>query len=660
MSAIFGTYNFENTPVITSQIEAMSNILSHRGSNENRIWIDKSIGLGNRMCWTTPESFHEKLPKTSENGNFTITADARIDNREDLFKQLEIHQYKDEVITDSEIILLAYQKWGERCPEKLLGDFAFAIWDKSRNSLFCVRDHFGVKPFYFYKSEKLFAFATEIKAFFCLPEITRILNEEMVANYLISNFEDKSATFYQNILRLPPGCSLKIANGNLTKRTYFELDLNRELPSLSNEEYAEGLREIFTEAVRCRMRSNGPIGSKLSGGLDSSSIACVARDLLQSENNQKLPTFSMVYDRLKECDERKYIDLILAQGGFDSHLILADNHSPLKNLEAISWHTDSPVIGPGFSSAWEFNKSIVNSGVKIIFDGHDGDNAVSYGYNYLDELAQDGKWFELARQAKGLSEVFLMSRRKIVTDYFDHYRWRPFLKKHPKAKILQRIGRRLSHPKSSLPTVTNFSIMSNLVNKDFAERVNLTEKYSSAKKSLINRSRTAREFHYYSITSGGQSFALEQCDAFAAAFGIEVRYPFWDKRLIEYCLALPGEQKCNEGWNRIVMRRAMKNILPDEVCWRKNKTDFTPSIIDGIIYDKQETLRKIIDSKIDNNNYFDNKTLSETYRKLNSEITNKNDMNSNKTVREFWEIASLFSWLQSLPAKGNYKEVSVM
>lgn len=660
MSAIFGTYNFENKQVSSSQIEAMSNILSHRGSDETGIWTDKTIGLGHRMNWTTPESIHEKLPKTFHNGNLTITADARIDNREYLLKQLEIHQYKDEIITDSELILFAYEKWGEQCSEKLLGDFAFAIWDKNKNSLFCVRDHFGVKPFYYYASEKLFAFATEIKALFCLPEINRVLNEEMVANYLINNFEDKSATFYQNILRLPAGCCLRVNNAKVTKRTYFELDPNRELSSLSNEEYAEGLREIFTEAVRCRMRSNQSIGSMLSGGLDSSSIACVARDLQQSKNGQKLPVFSIVYDRIKECDESKYIDVTLAQGGFNSHLIAADNHSPIKNLEAISWHTDSPVIGPGFSSAWEVNKSIVETGIKVIFDGHDGDNAVSYGYNYLDELAQAGKWFKLAKEAKGLSEVFSMSQWEIVNEYFDHYRWKPFLKKHPKAKIIQRISRRLSQQKISPPSVTNFAILSNLVNKNFAERINLNERYRSAKKSPINLSRTAREYHYNSVTSGGQSFALEQCDALAAAFGIEIRYPFWDKRLIEYCLSLPGEQKCSQGWNRVVMRRAMSKILPDKVCWRKTKTDFTPSIIDGMIYDRQEQLKNILVSRIDNDEFFDNKSLSEMYQKLKSQPINNDDMNSRNTIREFWGIASLFSWMQSLPTKGRYKEVSVM
>lgn len=660
MSAIFGTYNFETKPISSTQIGAMSNSLSHRGNDDVRIWTDENVGLGHRMMWTTPESLHEKLPKTTYFSNLTITADARIDNREDLIKLLGIPQYQDEVITDSDIILSAYEKWGEQCPEKLLGDFVFVIFDKKRNSLFCARDHFGVKPFYYYSSANFFAFATEIKALFCLPEIERILNEEMVANYLVGNFQDKSQTYYQNIFRLPAGNSLKISGKNFTKNCYFELDQNRELRLGSNEEYAEGLREIFTEAVRCRMRSNQKIGSMLSGGLDSTSIACVARNLLQKENGSDLPTFSVVYDRIVECDERKYIDSVLAQGGFNSHLIPGDNYSSINNLERISWHTDSPVIGPGFSSAWESNQNIVSSGVKVVFDGHDGDNAVSYGYNYLNELADAGKWIKLAKEAGELSDVFSMSRWEILKDYFEGFWWKPFLKKNPKAKIIPRIWRRLTPRKVGVTEPTNFSIMKNLINEDFAERINLGERFRSVQKSAVNLSKTAREFHFHSVTAGGQSFALEQSDALAAAFGLEIRYPFWDKRLIEYCLALPGDQKCHQGWNRVVMRRAMNNILPKEVCWRKTKTDFTPSIIDGMISDKQKILKNLLVSRLDKEKFFNHKNLSETYQKLISNPTKNVDLNMRKTFREIWGIASLFSWMQNFPKQRRYKEVSVM
>lgn len=648
MSAIFGIYNLDNKYVSPSQIEAMSNILSHRGNDRNGIWVNKTVGFGHRMLCTTPESLYEQLPKSIHNDDLVITADARIDNRTDLIKQLGITESKDEVVTDSDIILLAYEKWGENCPEKLLGDFAFAIWDKRRNFLFCARDHFGIKPFYYYATETLFAFATEIKALFCLPEVARKLNEDMVADYLVNNFEDKSATFYKNILRLPSGCSLKVSERNTSKFTYFKLDPDYELSSLSNQEYSEGLREIFTEAVRCRMRSNNPIGSMLSGGLDSSSIACVARNL-QLETNKSLPVFSIVYDRIKECDERNFINLTLAQGGFEPHQIPADTHSPIKNLEVISWHTDSPLIGPGFSSTWEVYKSIIKTGIKVIFDGHDGDNAISYGYNYLDELAQSGQWLKLAREARGLHKVYSMTQWEIMKEFFVQYRWRPFLRKYPRAKILQRISRRFSGRKQNSPQNTEFAILSSLVNEDFANRVNLSERYNSAKKSPIMTARTSREYHYNSVTSGGQSFALEQCSALAAAFGIEVRYPFWDKRLIEYCLSLPGDQKCNKGWNRIVMRRAMNKILPSQVCWRKNKTDFTASFIDGVVYDKQERLKKVLVSGVDNDEFFNNKILSEMYHNLNSKPLDSDDLETRTVIREFWGIASLFSWLQHAP-----------
>ena len=392
MSAIFGFYNLDGKPVALSLLEQMSDTLAHRGADDKGVWSDEAVGLGQRMLWTTPESLHEKLPMVSDECSAVITCDARLDNRAELIPQLSFSNKPIKDITDSEIILKAYANWGEDCLSKFIGDFAFVIWDKRGKRLFCARDHFGVKPLYYYASEKCFAFASEIKALFQLAEVPRDLNEGMIADYLIGNFEDKSATFYQKVMRLPPAHSLTVQIGETRRHCYYSLDASRESPSRSNEEYSEGLQEIFTEAVRCRMRSAMPLGSMLSGGLDSTSIACVARNLLKTQGKELLPTFSLFYDRVKECDEREYINFVLAQGGFEPHFTPGDDHTPLSNLQTICWHTDRPVLGRGGASMWELYKTISDTGVRVVFDGHDGDSAVSHGYKYLDELAQSNRW----------------------------------------------------------------------------------------------------------------------------------------------------------------------------------------------------------------------------------------------------------------------------
>ncbi len=329
MSAIAGIYYLDNRPVDRADLVKMTDILAHRGPDGSNVWSEGAIGIGHRMLWTTPESLLETLPLVNETGELVITADARIDNRDELIEALELTQRPAEKITDTELILAAYERWGEECPEHLLGDFAFAIWDGRKQELFCARDHFGVKPFYYYCSDKIFIFATEIKALFCLHEVPRQLNEVKVGEFIVSNFDDTTNTFYQDILRLSPANSLRVSYTGTRLHSYWSLDFSHEIKLDSDEEYAEAFRKIFTEAVRCRLRSAFPIGSMLSGGLDSSSIACVAKNLLSETGDTPLPTFSAIFDKVTECDERSFQNAVLSQGGFEPHYFHADQVGPI-------------------------------------------------------------------------------------------------------------------------------------------------------------------------------------------------------------------------------------------------------------------------------------------------------------------------------------------
>jgi asparagine synthase (glutamine-hydrolysing) len=176
VSAITGIFHPDGRPVERATIERMVATLTHRGPDGSGAWSAGPVGLGHQMLWTTPESLHERLPFTTDRGDLTITADARIDNSDELIAVLRI---RDRQITDSQVILAAYERWGEDCPKHLIGDFAFAIWDARRQALFCARDHFGVKPFYYHhRSGRLFAFGTEMKAFLCrMPWVNGVIKE---------------------------------------------------------------------------------------------------------------------------------------------------------------------------------------------------------------------------------------------------------------------------------------------------------------------------------------------------------------------------------------------------------------------------------------------------------------------------------------------------
>ncbi len=403
MSGIAGIYYLDDRPVDRADLERMVDILAHRGPEGADVWCEGFVGLGHRMLWTTPESLLEQLPLKDRTGNLILTADARIDNRDELISALSLNDRPAEKITDSDLILATYEKWGDRCPEKLIGDFAFAIWDGRNQKLFCARDHFGIKPFYYYyQPGKVFVLASEIKALYTLPSHPRRINELREAEYLL-NILEKANTFYQDIFRLPAGHKMTVTHKSIKLCSYWSLDPSRELRLGSNNEYAEAFSEIFTESVHCRLRSAYSIGSTLSGGLDSSSITCAASKLLLHNGNQPLHTFSTVFDEIPECDERSFINAVLVQEkeNLIPHYINGDHLSPLTDIDRVLWHQDEPFFAANLFLYWNLCRSVKSSGVRILLDGLDGDTVISHGMGYLTELASTGKWFSLTKELIG-------------------------------------------------------------------------------------------------------------------------------------------------------------------------------------------------------------------------------------------------------------------
>lgn len=616
MSAIAGIYYLDTQPVERIDLQRMVDVLAHRGSDSTGIWSKGSIGLGHRMLWTTPESLHEQLPLVSQNGDLVITADARIDNRDELIALLGLTD-RPLAITDSQVILAAYNKWGDRCPEKLLGDFAFAIWDRRRQKLFCARDVMGVKPFYYYRSNRVFIFASEIKALFCLPEVPRQLNELKVAYHLMPLFEDQAITFYENILRLPAAHSITVGREKTQVQLYWSLDPTREVRMHSDQDYAEAFREIFTQSVRCRLRSAFPVGSTLSGGLDSSSIACTARGLLGS--GQSLHTFSAIFPNSPKedrrwLDERRYIEAVEAVGGFASHHVHADCLNPLVKL---LWHDDEAVPAPNLYMHQALYSAAHQQGIRVFLDGIDGDSTVSHGWGYLRELTFTGRWKTL------FTEVTAIARR------YQSPRWR-FLWKYGLKPLIEPLWQ------WHQPTWR----INPIISPAFAQRVGLTE---CAQALLSNRSsptRTARQEHWLGLTTGLHSYALELIDKGAATSSLEARYPFYDRRLMEFCLALPPEQKLHGGWTRLVMRRAMTDILPPKVQWRVHKANLGSNFKRRLLEYERDTLEQIINEPKIIEPYIDVPRLLVAYQRYTSQ-----PLQSKQDVTTIFATVTLALWL---------------
>ncbi len=596
MSGIIGIHQAPNTgdglQVLEPILERMAATLAHRGPDGQSFWVQEheaacaGVALGHLALHATPEAHQETLPLRSAQGDLVLTCDARLDNRDELIEELspELAQVLGEphpvLIADSALILAAYGRWKGACAAHLLGDFAFAIWDCGTEQLFCARDHVGVKPFYYFHQGGLFAFASEIKALFEVPGVERRVDQERIAKYLMVAFDRFDDTAFEGILRLPAAHTLTLSRGKVEIERYWDIKAVPMLRGLSDREYEERFRSVLFEAVCCRMRAphGNTVGGFLSGGLDSSAVMCVAREVQkqQGRGDEKLPVFSAIFDEVPECDERPFIEPVLKMGGLEPHWIQGEKRSPLMNLERVLWHTDEPVLGPNLCSAWTHYKPVREAGVRVLLDGHGGDETVGYGLPLLAELVQGHKWSELWRELKALEHNgFLeggLSAAQIMRRSLEHSLTPLRLVRRLKNGLARRVQGRNGASSQSVEKAP----WKVLLNEEFAAGVGAEAMQRKCHSEEPRNIDGDRRFNEKTLSAPLQTLAFEELNKAAAANGVEARYPLWDKRLVELCLSMPPEQKLRQGWTRSILRRSLEGVLPREVQWRGSKVDFTP------------------------------------------------------------------------------------
>ncbi|HET6360504.1 MAG TPA: lasso peptide isopeptide bond-forming cyclase [Gemmatimonadota bacterium] len=591
MSAVAGLFFRDGRSTEPVQLDRMLSPLAHRAPHGSWLWNEGPIGFGGALLKTSSVVVTGPIAR-SEEGGLVIVADARIDNRREILDSLDLRPNSSE-LTDEQVILRAYRTWGADAPRHLVGDFAFAIWDRDRQTILCARDPFGVRPFYYHLSDRVFAFASEIKALLTLPEVPRQLDEIQVAYYLDNFLDDPERTFYRGIRRLPAAFSIEVSPQRVRTDRHWQPEPAREVHYPTQDQYADAFREIFLEAVRCRLREADPVGAALSGGLDSSSVVRAARLLLPP--TQAMHAFSAVFPGLPDAerslgDESEYIKEVAAVDGIVSHRIAVDRISPLADYDRVMRHLDSPPLAFNLYVHWAMFEAAQREGIHVFLDGTDGDSVVSKGFERFIDLANDGRWTDMVREAQALTD-----RHGAVRSWFPNHlvypqllrlaqtgRWRSWWRgTREVARGLNRSRRKILL-RSSVGTFlpqrivgryrewkANGDSWSPLIRKDFADRTRVAER----ERALLPNAwaHSAREDHARVLSLPRYQFAMELIGGEAAAFGIETRYPFFDRRLVEFCIAIPPEQKLADGWTRLIQRRGMEGILPPSVQWRMTK-----------------------------------------------------------------------------------------
>lgn len=574
MSGVAGVYYRDGDGVDQTELEAFSRSLAHRAVDGSSTLEEDPIGFTHQQFHTTPEAVHEELPR-AEHG-LAITADARIDNRDDLLSRLSLRDCS-EVVTDSDIILEAYREWGIDAPNELVGAFVFAIWDADAERLVCARDHTGLRPLYYSLDERRFLFASEPGGLLSRDDVPNTADEVRIGDYLSRTVQDRERTFYSEIKRLPPATTVTITADDVSKSRYWELDTEREIELDSDEAYARAFREHFEEAVRCRLRTDGPVGTFLSGGLDSSSVTCVANEYLR-ERGVAHETFSVVFDEVPESDEREFIEPVLRECTVRSTFVKCDDTGPLTGVREMLDATDEPFTAHALYLHWELYRSVADADIDVVLGGYGGDITVSYGLRRFVELALDMDLVELKSELSAFASMFDRSTR----DVFVGYVLSPLLPDSIKDvwHTLRRDGQS-----------TEFGPM---LDEDFVDDIGLKQRRERIETGRTV-AKTERERQYRALEDGVTVADIETVNKVSAVHSIDHRHPFLDKRLIEFCLALPADQKLRNGWSRYVLRRAMNQYLPSEVQWRKWKTSYTKAFRRNLRECNEGELREAIE-----------------------------------------------------------------
>lgn len=579
-------------------------------------WHDGPVALGHGHFRVLPEESQEHQPLID--GNIVLTADIRLDNRTELGRGLALAPEQLTGMSDARLLMHCYRRWGIKCLPRLLGDFAFVLWDGDRRMLFAARDPLGERNLCHTVLGQTHLVASDIANLRGHPEFVPLINEDKIGAYLAGIRDDAQETYYQNVNYLLPGHVLSIDTNGARIWSYWNIEPNRSVRYQREEEYADHYIDLLTEAIRCRLRSNGPIGVSLSGGLDSSAVAALAAPIINDGLGARLHSFSYTFDELASCDERQFIDLLVQRFPISPQYLNSDDKWPLKDLEEWPVSPDVVLADVFASLPATVMKAANQTGVRILLTGYYGD-VLFTGANYWAlDLARQGRFGELA---------------KMTATNFRGLRWRrSFLQFGLRRLIPVEVSQAYRRKRPRLPRLVAPGIADELV-----ARTNLLERLSPRD---LSRSDWApglwERYQTLSPTLHSQGYASVRYQY--NRHGIELMQPYYDRRLVEFVMAVPAYVLGGPDTDRRLHRVAMKGILPEEIRLRRNRTIFVPLVQRGLGEREWGKVQRLLTKpQVVERGYIDANWLR-------SRLETGWDQSADSTM--LWYVLSLELWLQ--------------
>lgn len=542
----------------------MTDAIAHRGPDGEGVWSNKknTVHLGHRRLSIIDLSSRAAQPMSFAN-RYQIVHNGEIYNYIEIRTFLQNKGYQFSTQSDTEVILAAYDFWKEKCLQQFDGMFAFAIWDEKEEKLFAARDRFGEKPFYYYEDEANFIFASEMKALWAIG-VDKKVNDKMLLNYItlghVQNCVDKEQTFFDDIYSLPPSHYLTYApsSGQLSAITKY-WSLNKEMKiDIAADDAVEKFTELFTSSVKRRLRSEVAVGTSLSGGLDSSSIAYTINQLQKNSGKDaavQLQSFSAVFPGF-ENDESKYIQAVSANLNIVNYQVHASAADLLRDFEKLCYHQEEPFQSSGIFAQYKVFELAKQHHVKVLLDGQGADEILAGYPRYIHWFLQE----VLSRHKLGATQIERRAFRKNNQPF--HWDLKnmlaAFLPSHAAMQLEKREYRKtISHPD---------------ISEDFLGLLKHQE-WVGIHKPIVTK---LNDILHFNITEMGLEELLRFADRNSMAHGCEVRLPFLNHELLEFVFSLSSQLKMHEGWTKFLLRNAMDKKLPDEIVWRKEKVGFEP------------------------------------------------------------------------------------
>ena len=601
MCGIAGQFALNGEDADATLVGAMAERLAHRGPDGEGTFFSGPIGLAHRRLAIIDLSGGGRQPMGSEDGMLQIVFNGEIYNYREIREELFAAGHRFASATDTEVILHAYEEWGRDCLARFNGMWAFALWDGRRRELFCARDRLGVKPFYYTVTDGSFLFASEIKALRVHPGVGRRPNDRMLSTFLAWGVADHTKeTMYDGVFQLPPAHTVVVsAEGVGEPERYWDFAMSGAPGGADDEAAARSVRALLTDAVRLRLQSDVPVGTCLSGGIDSSTVTALINVLLQAESpesvGERQKTFSVSFDDPR-FDESRYIDTVVAATDVASCRTTPGTDGLWEDIERLLYMQDEPFASLSIYAQYCVMR-LASSEVKVVLDGQGADEQlggyIAYQAPYIRGLLRRGNVLAALREGVGSAR-----------HHRSFFSWAA-------AQSRVRSERR------------------GLLRGDAPEVL----RYAGSFEEVLKRE----------VTASNLPLLLHWEDRNSMAFSVEARVPFLDYRLVEHLAALPLDQKIRGGVTKYVLRQAIRGLVPDAVRCRMDKMGFvTPEEV----WMKSELAPRVLDLFLApgfrERPYWDAERVLENYRAF---LEGKSPYST-----EFWRIACAEMWLRQFDA----------